>query len=137
MEYRIEIPTVGGGARLKKMPEKRLPQLRQRIFTFGEVQLGDHAVTVEFDVDEAAAAQWCIQQFFVIAGLDLSAMGTGMNIIQLAKRARTRRGKFVQDNPETEKNEAWEGPPPKKKAAPKKKATKKAAPKKRKPAAKK
>jgi len=117
------------------MLEKRLPQLNQRIFTFGDVQLGDDAVVIEFDLDEEAAAKWCLQRFFLLAGLDFGAMGTGANIAKLAKRARTRRGKFVEDNPKTEKNEAWEGgkAPAKKKAAPKKKA----ASRKRKPAAKK
>tara|TARA_R110002020_G_scaffold327222_1_gene543093 strand:- start:16 stop:435 length:420 start_codon:yes stop_codon:yes gene_type:complete len=135
MEYQVEIPTLGKGTRLKKMMEKRLPRLNQRIFTFGEVQLIDGMVVVEFDLDEEAAAKWCLQRFFLLAGLDFGAMGTGANIAKLAKRARTRRGKFVKDDPETETDEAWVGgkAPAKKKAAPKKKAPakKKAAPKKK------
>jgi len=132
MEYQVEIPTLGKGTRLKKMVEKRLPNLNQRIFTFGEVQLVDGAVVIEFDLDEEAAAKWCLQRFFFLAGLDFASIGTGVNIAKLAKRARTRRGKFVEDNPETEANEAWKGgkapakkkaPAKRKRAAPKKKAS--------------
>ena len=103
MEYQVEIPTLGKGTRLKKMVEKRLPNLNQRIFTFGEVQLKDGAVVIEFDLDEEAAAKWCLQRFFLLAGLDFGAMGTGANIAKMAKRARTRRGKFVEESPSQEK----------------------------------
>lgn len=47
-----------------------------------------------------------------------------------AKRARTKKGKFVADNPSTPENEAWVGGKSPKKKATKKKATKKTAKKK-------
>jgi len=116
MEYRLEIPTVGRGALLLNLLKKRLPTLDPKIFTFGEPKLGDHSVVVEFDLDEEAAARWCIQRVFVLANIDLQALGTGANIIRLAQKVQDRRAVRVA----TRKKAA-----PKKKAASKKKAAKK------------
>jgi len=116
MEYRLEIPTVGRGALLLSLLKKRLPTLDPQIFTFGEPKLGDHAVIVEFDLDEEAAARWCIQRVFISSNIDLQALGTGMNLVRLAQKVQDRRAAKVA----TRKKAA-----PNKKAASKKKAAKK------------
>ena len=122
MEYRLEIPTVGRGALLLNLLRKRLPGLDPRIFTFGEPKLGDHSVIVEFDLDEEAAARWCIQRVFILSNIDLQALGTGMNLVRLAQKVQDRREAKKEAAPKraTRKKAA-----PKKKAASKKKAAKK------------
>ena len=135
MEHRIEIPTLGRGILLHKMLSKRLPRLDQKLFTFGDVELGDHSVIIEFDFHEDALLMWALNQILTKDGLNLSALGTTLQIQHTPSRKRKRSGKFVKDDPETTENEAWTGgkSPAKKKAAPRKRAPakKKAAAKKK------
>lgn len=124
MEHRIEIPTLGRGILLHRMLSKRLPRLDQKLFTFGDVELGDHSVIIEFDFHEDALLMWALNQIFTKDGLNLGALGTALHVHRTPSRRRKRSGKFVKDDPETKGNEAWTGgkSPAKTRAAPRKRA---------------